>query len=58
MLASDLYAIAEMAHKGHPVQSIIIDGSNASILLSQLDALDELMRLGVRSPAYGYCQLL
>ena len=36
-----------MAHKGHPIQSIIIDGSNASILLSQLDALDELMRLGV-----------
>lgn len=47
VLASDLYAIAEMAHKGHPIQSIIIDGSNASILLSQLDALDELMRLGV-----------
>ena len=47
VLASDLYAIAEMAHKGHPIQSIIIDGSNAGILLSQLDALDELMRLGV-----------
>ena len=47
VLASDLYAISEMAHKGHPIQSIIIDGSNASILLSQLDALDELMRLGV-----------
>lgn len=47
VLASDLYAIAEMDHKGHPIQSIIIDGSNASILLSQLDALDELMRLGV-----------
>ena len=47
VLASDLYAITEMAHKGHPIQSIIIDGSNASILLSQLDALDELMRLNV-----------
>ena len=47
VLASDLYAIAEMAHKGHPIQSIIMDGSNSSILLSQLDALDELMRLGV-----------
>ena len=47
VLASDLYAISEMAQKGHPIQSIIIDGSNASILLSQLDALDELMRLGV-----------
>ena len=47
VLASDLYAISEMAQKGHPIQSIIIDGSNANILLSQLDALDDLMRLGV-----------
>lgn len=47
VLASDLYTIAEMAQKGHPIQSIIIDGSNANILLSQLDALDELMRLGI-----------
>lgn len=47
VLASDLYAISEMAQKGHPIQSIIIDGSNANSLLSQLDALDELMRLDV-----------
>ena len=47
VLASDLYAIAEMARNGRPIQSIIIDGSNAGALLSQLDALDELMRLGV-----------
>lgn len=47
VLASDLYAISGMAQKGHPIQSIIIDGSNANALLSQLDALDELMRLGV-----------
>lgn len=47
VLASDLYAIAEMARNGHPIQSIIIDGSNAGILLSQLDALDDLMRLGI-----------
>lgn len=47
VLASDLYAIAETARKGHPIQSIIIDGSNANMLLSQLDALDDLMRLGV-----------
>lgn len=47
VLAPDLYAISEMAHKGHPIQSIIIDGSNANVLLSQLDALDDLMRLGV-----------
>lgn len=47
VLAADLYAISEMAHKGHPIQSIIIDGSNANALLSQLPALDELLRLGV-----------
>lgn len=47
VLASDLYAIAEMARNGRPIQSIIIDGSNAGALLSQLDALDDLMRLGV-----------
>ncbi len=47
VLASDLYAIAGMAEKGHPIQSIIIDGSNANALLAQMDALDSLMRLGV-----------
>lgn len=47
VLASDLYAIAQMAQNGHPIQSIIIDGSNANALLSQMDALDELMHLGV-----------
>ena len=47
VLAADLYAISEMVLKGHPVQSIIIDASNANALLSQLPALDELLRLGV-----------
>lgn len=47
VLASDLYAIEEAVRKGHPVQSIIIDGSNANALLSQMDVLDRLMRLGV-----------
>lgn len=47
VLASDLYAISEMAQKAHPIQSIIIDGSNANALMSQLPALDELIRLGV-----------
>ena len=46
ILASDLYAVAALAEHGHPIQSIIIDGSNANALLSQMDALDELMRLG------------
>ena len=47
VLASDMYSISAMAQKGHPIQSIIIDGSNANALLSQMDALDELMRLDV-----------
>ncbi len=47
VLASDLYMIVAMAERGHPIQSIIIDGSNANALLNQMDALDDLMRLGV-----------
>lgn len=47
VLASDLYAIAAMAEQSYPIQSIIIDGSNANALLSQIDALDDLIRLGV-----------
>ena len=47
VLASDLYMIRAMAERGHPIQSIIIDGSNSNALLSQIDALDDLMRLGV-----------
>ncbi|MBD5152828.1 MAG: hypothetical protein HDT16_10305 [Oscillibacter sp.] len=47
VLASDLYTIAAMAEHGHPIQSIIIDGSNANAILNQMDALDNLMRLGV-----------
>jgi len=44
VLASDLYAISEMAEKGHPIQSIIIDASNANALVAQLPELDKLMR--------------
>lgn len=47
VLASDLYAISELAGKGHPIQSIIIDGSNANALSSQLPELDKLLRCGV-----------
>lgn len=47
VLASDLYAISELAEKGHPVQSIIIDASNANALVSQLPELDKLMRYGI-----------
>lgn len=47
VLASDLYTISAMAEQGHPIQSIIIDGSNANALLTQMDALDTLMRLDI-----------
>lgn len=47
VLASDLYSVSALAEDGHPIQSVIIDGSNARTLLSQLDALDELIRTGV-----------
>ena len=47
VLASDLYAISEMAEKGHPIQSIIIDASNANALVAQLPELDKLMRYGI-----------
>ena len=47
VLASDLYTIVAIAERGHPIQSIIIDASNANALLNQMDALDDLMRLGV-----------
>lgn len=47
VLGSDLYAVSALAQNGHPVQSVIIDGSNTNLLLPQLDALDELIRAGV-----------
>ena len=46
VLASDLYAVSSIADQGHPIQSIIIDGSNANALANQMDALDEILRLG------------
>lgn len=47
ILASDLYAMSALAEKGHPIQSIIIDASNANALASQLPELDNLLRLGI-----------
>ena len=47
ILASDLYAITGLAEKGHPIQSVIIDASNANALASQLPELDKLLRLGI-----------
>lgn len=47
VLASDLYSVIAMFENGHPIQSIIIDIFNPNLLQSQLDALDELLRIGV-----------
>lgn len=47
VLGPDLYAISAAAAKGHPVQSVIIDGSNTNSLLGQLDALDEVLQFNV-----------
>ena len=47
VLASDLYAVSGMVEKGHPIQSIIIDGSNSNALEEQLPELDKLLHLGV-----------
>ena len=47
VLASDLYTIRSTAEQGNPVQSIIIDVSNSNQILTQLDALDELLEFEV-----------
>lgn len=47
VLASDLYAAREAIERGAPVQSIIIDVSNANALFAQLDVLDDLIRHGL-----------
>lgn len=47
VLAPDLYAINEAAENGHPIQSIIIDVSNVNVIISQMDALDNLIKLKI-----------
>ena len=47
VFASDLYAISSAAEDNHPIQSIIIDGSNTNVLMGELDALDDLLRLNI-----------
>lgn len=47
VFASDLYAIRSAAERGYPMQSIIIDGSHSGVLLGQLDALDDLLKLNI-----------
>ena len=47
VFSSDLYSIHAAVSQGNPIQSIIIDGSNISSLLDQLDVLDNLIQLNV-----------
>ena len=47
VFASDLYAINAAVENNNPIQSVIIDGSNASVLAGQLDALDDLIQFNI-----------
>lgn len=47
VFASDLDAIVTAAEEKNPIQSIIIDGSSAGVLIDQLDALDRLIQLNI-----------
>ena len=47
VFSSDLYSIDAAVTKENPIQSIIIDGSNVSSLLDQLDVLDNLIQRNV-----------
>lgn len=47
VLAPDLYAIVAASNNEHPVQSVIIDASDSNRMLTQMDALDDLMRVDV-----------
>jgi len=44
VLSSDLYAVNSSQERGNPVQSVIVEISNINLIMSQLDALDELLR--------------
>ncbi len=47
VFASDLDAIVAASEEKNPIQSIIIDGSNADALIDQLDALDKLIQMNI-----------
>ncbi len=47
VLVSDMYTILAASENGHPVQSVIIDASDSNRILTQIDALDDLMRLDI-----------
>lgn len=47
VFSSDLYAVSAAVGNGNPIQSLIVDISNMNQILSQLDALDEILATGV-----------
>lgn len=47
VLASDLYSVVSASEKNHPMQSIIIDISNTSAIINQMDALDTILKLDI-----------
>lgn len=47
VLAPDMYAILAASENEHPIQSVIIDASDSNRILTQMSALDDLMRLNV-----------
>ncbi|MTI94708.1 MAG: hypothetical protein FH749_04345 [Firmicutes bacterium] len=47
VLAPDMYSIVAASENEHPVQSIIIDASDSNSIVTQVDALDDLMRVNV-----------
>lgn len=47
VLSSDLYAVREAVIKNAHIESLIVDVSNSNTINSQLDAIDDLMHMGV-----------
>lgn len=47
VFSSDLYAVSAAVENGNPIQSLIVDISNMNQILSQLDALDEILTTGI-----------
>ena len=47
VFSSDIYAVNASIDYGNPAQSVIIDISNMNLILSQLDALDQVIDRGI-----------
>lgn len=47
VFAPDLYAVSAAIENKNPIESLIIDISNINLILTQLDALDDILTIGV-----------